>query len=69
MPTPEERIAELELQLVTSSDTVAKLTLVNTELTGQLAESEHRNKKLKRNARSDESTFRSQLAVAQNRRG
>jgi hypothetical protein len=66
---PEERITELELQLVASNETVAKLTLANTELTGRLADADLRNRKLKRNARSDESSLRSQLAVAQSRRG
>jgi len=64
-----ERILELEQQLVTANEAVASITLVNAELTRQLADAESRNKKLKRNARSDESSLRSQLAVAQSRRG
>lgn len=64
-----QRIAELEQQLVTANEAVAKMTLENTDLAAQLADSEKRFKKLKRNARSDESSFRSQLAVAQSRRG
>ncbi len=64
-----ERILELEQQLVTANEAVASITLLNAELTRQLADAESRNKKLKRNARSDESSLRSQLAVAQSRRG
>jgi uncharacterized coiled-coil protein SlyX len=69
MSLPEERIAELELQLVTANTALAELTLANAGLTERLADADQRNKKLKRNARSDESSFRSQLAVAQSRRG
>ena len=65
----EQRIAELEQQLVIANEAVAKFTLENAELTDQLSEAEKRNKKLKRNARSDESSLRSQLATAQSRRG
>jgi phage shock protein A len=64
-----QRIAELEQQLVTAHEAIAKFTLENAELTEQLSEAEKRNKKLKRNARSDESSLRSQLATAQSRRG
>ena len=63
------RILELEQQLLTAGESVARLTLANTELTKQLSDAETRNKKLKRNSRNDESTLRSELAVAQNRRG
>lgn len=65
----EQRILELEQQLVTANEAVAKLTLANTELTEQLSDADSRNRKLKRNARNDESSLRSQLAVAQSRRG
>jgi phage shock protein A len=64
-----ERIIELEQQLVIANEALASITLANAELTKQLADAESRNKKLKRNARSDESSLRSQLAVAQSRRG
>jgi len=66
---PEQRIAELEQQLVTANEAVAKFTLENAELAKQLSDAESRNKKLKRNARSDESSLRAQLATAQSRRG
>ena len=63
-----ERILELEQQLLTANETVAKLILSTTELTRQLSEAETRNKKLKRSSRRDESSFREQLSVAQSRR-
>jgi septal ring factor EnvC (AmiA/AmiB activator) len=66
---PAQRIAELELQLATANEAVAKMTLENAGLAEQLSDAETRLKKLKRNARSDESSLRSQLAVAQSRRG
>lgn len=62
------RIAELELQLAASGDTVAKLTRLNAELTEKLSDAEFRHKKLKRSARRDESSLKEQLAVAVNRR-
>ncbi len=64
----EQCTLELEQQLFTANETVAKLTLSNAELTKQLADSEVRNMKLKRASRRDESTFRQQLSVAQSRR-
>ena len=64
----EQRILELEQQLLTANETVAKLTLSNTELTRQLSDADTRNKKLKRSSRRDESSFRQQLTAAQGRR-
>ncbi len=65
---PADRILELEQQLLAAGESVTRLTLANAELTKQLSDAETRNKKLKRNSRNDESTLRSELAVAQNRR-
>lgn len=65
----EKRISELEQQLLAVNATVAQLTLANTDLTKQSADAEIRNKRLKRSARQDESSFRQQLSAAQNRRG
>jgi cell division protein FtsB len=62
------RILELEQLLAVANDSLAKLTETNTELTRQVADAETLNRKLKRNARNDESSLRSQLATAQNRR-
>ena len=64
----EQRILELEQQLLTANEAVAKLTLSNAGLTKQLADAEARNMKLKRTSRRDESSFRQQLSVAQSRR-
>lgn len=64
----EQRILELEQQLITTNETVTKLTLSNAELTKQLSDAESRNKKLLRTSRRSESTFREQLSTAQNRR-
>jgi len=73
-----ERILELEQQLLTANEAVAKLalaneavaklTLANTELIRQLSSADTQNKKLKRSSRRDESSFREQLPVAQRRR-
>ena len=64
----EERILALEQQLSAANEAIAKLTLANTELAAKVSEAETRNKKLKRSARNDESSYRSQLAIAQGRR-
>lgn len=65
----EQRIQELEQQLAAANETVATLTRQNAELTGRISDAETRNKKLKRSARRDESSFKEQLAVAQSKRG
>lgn len=62
------RILELEQQLLTANEAVAKLTLSNAELTKQLSAADTQNKKLKRTSRRDESSLRQQLTVAQSRR-
>ena len=63
-----ERILELEQQLLTVNEAMAKLTLSNAELIKQLSAADTQNKKLKRSSRRDESSFRQQLSVAQSRR-
>lgn len=65
----EERIKELESQLATASESVTSLTRSNADLTERLSDAEIRNKKLRRSARREESSFKQQLAVAQSRRG
>lgn len=64
----EQHILELEQQLLTTNEAVAKLTVSNAELTRQLTDSEARNKRLMRNTRRDENAFREQLSAAQSRR-
>ncbi len=65
---PEQRIKDLEFQLLTANASIAALTTTNLELARDLSDAELRNKKLKRSARQDESTFKAQLSVAQNRK-
>lgn len=64
----EKHVLELEQQLLVANETVARLTLANTGLIKQTSDAEVRNKKLRRSARQDESSFRQQLSAAQNRR-
>jgi hypothetical protein len=64
----EERIAELEAQLVTANDSVTNLTKLNSELTERLSDAEARNKKLKRSSRRDEQTHKDSLLAAQMRK-
>ena len=64
----EQRILALEQQLLTANEAIAKLTLSNADLTKQVLDAESRHKKLKRNARNDESALKDQLTAAQNRR-
>jgi F0F1-type ATP synthase membrane subunit b/b' len=64
----EQRILELEQQLLTANEAVAKLTLANAELTKKLTEAESHRLKMKRSAKRDESSLRQQLSVAQSRR-
>ena len=64
----EDRIKELELQLVAANASVANLTGLNTGLTEQLSDAQARNKKLKRTSRRDERDFKEQLATAQTKR-
>jgi hypothetical protein len=65
---PEQRIAELEQQLVTAHEAVTKLTASNAELTTQLATAELRNRKLKKSAGRDERDFKEALSAAQTAR-
>lgn len=66
---PQNRIVELEQQLVTAQGAVAALTLANAALTEQLADADGRARKIKRLSRNHESSLKEQLAVAQSRRG
>ena len=62
---PEERIQELEAQLLAANQSVARLTQSNAELTRGLAEAETHAKKLRRNSRRDEDSLRQQIATSQ----
>jgi len=65
----EQRIKELEQQLVVANENVARLTQANTELTAGLEYAERMLKKAKRNSRSDSDSLRTQISNLQNRRG
>jgi hypothetical protein len=65
---PEQRIAELEQQLVVANAAVTKLTADNTDLTTQLATAELRNRKLRKSAGRDERSFKEALSAAQSAR-
>lgn len=61
----EERIKDLEAQLLAANQSVARLTQSNAELTRGLAEAELHSKRLRRNSRRDEDGLRQQLATSQ----
>jgi phage shock protein A len=65
---PEQRIKELEGQLLVANTSITTLTASNLELTRHLNDAESRNKKLKRSARRDGNSFKDQLATAQAKR-
>jgi F0F1-type ATP synthase membrane subunit b/b' len=65
----EQRIKELEAELLAANESVAKLTQANAELTGQLKSSEQAFKRVRRSARQDGNTLRDEIAVLQKRRG
>ena len=65
----EPRIQELEDLLFVANASIVALTATNHELTRNLSEAEVRNRKLRRSARKDASSFKEQLAVALSRRG
>lgn len=66
---PENRIKNLEAELLAATDMVAQLTKANAELTVGLANAETMLKKARRNSRNDASSLREQITGLQNRRG
>jgi hypothetical protein len=64
----EERIKELEAQLLTAQASIAELTKTNTELTTSLADADLALKRSRRNARQDGNTLRDEISVLQRRR-
>ncbi len=66
---PEQRIKELEAQLLTAQASIAELTKANAELTASLADSGLALKRSRRNARQDGNTLREEISVLQRRRG
>ncbi len=64
-----ESIKELGSLLLAANDSVAPLTKTNEALNVGLTEAERCNKKLRRDARQDGDSLRSQINVLQSRRG
>lgn len=65
---PAERILQLETSLTAATGEITRLTLANAELAKQLADSDMRNKRLRRSSKRDETSLRAELSVAQNRK-
>ena len=64
----EERIKELDALLLAANENIVLLTKANEDLTVGLAEAERTNKKLRRGARQDGDSLRSQITDLQSRR-
>lgn len=65
---PENRIKELEAELLTARASVALLTESNAVLTTNLADATQLLRKAKRNSRSDASSYQDQINTLQSRR-
>lgn len=65
---PEHRIKELETQLLTAQETIARLTKTNAELTEVVKAAEAAFKRARRTARQDGNTLREEISVLQRRR-
>lgn len=65
---PEHRIKELETQLLTAQETIARLTKTNAELTEVVKAAEVAFKRARRTARQDGNTLREEISVLQRRR-
>jgi hypothetical protein len=61
----EQRIIELEAQLVTANAALELSNKANLQLKTDLAAAELSNKRIRRSARQDETKFKSQLDTAQ----
>lgn len=66
---PQQRIQDLEAQLLTALGIIAELTKTNAELAASLAVAELALKRSRRNARQDGNTLRDEISVLQRRRG
>jgi len=65
---PEQRIKELETQLLAAQGNIAELTKNNAALTASLAEAGVALKRSRRSARKDGNTLRDEISVLQRRR-
>jgi hypothetical protein len=61
----EQRIIELEALLLTANSALELSTQANLKLKNDLAASELSNKRIRRSARQDESSLKTQLSAAQ----
>jgi len=66
---PEQRIKDLETQLLAAQGNIAELTKTNATLTASLAEADLALKRSRRSARQDGNTLRDEISVLQRRRG
>lgn len=66
---PEQKIKELEAQLLAANTKVTELTLANAELSLRIKAGELAFKRVRRNARQDSNTLRDEISVLQKRRG
>jgi hypothetical protein len=66
---PEQRIKELEAQLLAAQGNIAELTKTNAALAASLADAELALKRSRRNARQDGNTLRDEISSLQKRRG
>lgn len=64
----EQRIQELESQLLTAQENITQLTKANAELTEVLRSSEAAFKRARRTARQDGNTLRDEISVLQRRK-
>jgi hypothetical protein len=65
---PEQRIKELETQLLIAQGSIADLTKANATLTALLADADLALKRSRRNARQDGNTLRDEISTLQKRR-
>lgn len=65
---PEQRIKELETQLLAAQDSIAELTKTNLTLQTLLADADLALKRSRRNARQDGNTLRDEISSLQSRR-
>ena len=64
----EQRVKELEIQLLAAQENIIQLTKANGELTAGLKDAETAFKRVRRNARQDGNTLRAEIDVLQRRR-
>jgi hypothetical protein len=65
----EQRVKELEIQLLAARESIIHLTKANEELTAGLKSAEVAFKRVRRTARQDGNTLREEIGVLQRRRG